>query len=67
MEQTQEEHYQLWNYYEALDVIKLVLTKEEYMGFLKANILKYKLRNKGQDEADNVKVKDYQEELNKYI
>lgn len=67
MEQKKEEHYQLWNYYEALDVIKLVLTKEEYIGFLKANILKYKLRNKGQDESDNIKAKDYQTELNKFI
>jgi hypothetical protein len=67
MEQTKEEHYQLWNNYEALDVIKVVLTKDEYIGFLKGNILKYKLRNKGQDENDNIKVKNYQTELNKYI
>ena len=67
MEQTKEEHYKLWNNCEALDVIKVVLEKEEYIGFLKGNILKYKLRNKGQDENDNIKVKNYQTELNKYI
>lgn len=57
-------HYLLWDDFEAIDVIKLSLTPEEYKGFLKGNILKYKLREKGQDESDRVKVQDYKRELN---
>jgi len=57
-------HYELWNDFEAIDVIKASLTNEEYKGYLKGNILKYKLRDKGQDESDKVKIKDYQNELN---
>ena len=57
-------HYELWNDFEAIDVIKASLTDEEYKGYLKGNILKYKLRDKGQDESDKVKIKDYQNELN---
>jgi len=57
-------HYLLWDDFEAIDVIKLSLTSEEYKGFLKGNILKYKLREKGQDESDNIKVQDYKRELN---
>lgn len=56
-------HYELWNDFEAIDVIKASLTDEEYKGYLKGNILKYKLRDKGQDESDKVKIKDYQNEL----
>ncbi len=57
-------HYELWNDFEAIDVIKASLTPEEYKGYLKGNVLKYKLRDKGQDESDKVKIKDYQNELN---
>ncbi|QQV90436.1 putative early protein [Olleya phage Harreka_1] len=57
-------HYELWNDFEAIDVIKASLTPEEYKGYLKGSILKYKLREKGQDESDKVKSKDYQNELN---
>ena len=60
-------HYNLWNNTDAIDVIKSTLSKEEYIGFLKGNILKYKLRDKGQDESDKVKIKDYQNELNQLI
>lgn len=60
-------HYNLWNNTDAIDIIKASLTQEEYIGFLKGNILKYKLRDKGQDESDKVKIKDYQNELNKLI
>tara|TARA_R110000796_G_scaffold173474_2_gene290418 strand:- start:1820 stop:2029 length:210 start_codon:yes stop_codon:yes gene_type:complete len=62
-----EKHYQLWNDYEALDVIKECLTFEEYIGFLKGNILKYKLRSKGQDLKDVEKIKNYSLELNKLL
>jgi hypothetical protein len=57
-------HYNLWTDFEVIDLIKNTLTKEEYTGALKFNILKYKLRDKGQDEADLIKARDYQRELN---
>ena len=60
-------HYNLWNNTDAIDVIKSTLSKDEYIGFLKGNILKYKLRDKGQDESDKVKIKDYKNELNQLI
>ncbi len=64
-------HYELWENFEAIDVIKLALTDEEYKGFLKGNILKYRLRaGKKNIENDNIikdisKSIDYQRELNK--
>lgn len=59
-------HYELWDSFEAIDVIKLSLTPEEYRGFLKGNILKYQLRLGKKDNVDKeiVKIKDYQSELN---
>lgn len=62
-------HYELWNGFEAIDVIKLSLTPEEYRGFLKGNILKYQLRLGKKDNVDKeiVKIKDYQSELNESI
>jgi hypothetical protein len=60
-------HYELWKDFEAIDIIKATLTEEEYLGYLKGNIIKYKLRDKGQDESDKVKIKDYTNELNNLI
>lgn len=59
-------HYELWNEFEAIDVLKTVLTKYEYIGFLKGNILKYQLRAGKKDniEKEMIKIKDYQNELN---
>ena len=34
-----EKHYELWTDFEALDVLKYCLTKSEYIGFLKGNML----------------------------
>lgn len=59
--------YSLWGDFETIDLIKSQLTEDEYIGALKFNILKYKLRDKGCDEADRVKAKDYQNELNKIL
>ena len=56
--------YGLWDDFQVIDLIKSQLTEEEYIGALKFNILKYKLRDKGCDEADRIKAKDYQNELN---
>ena len=63
-------HYELWEDFEAIDVIKLALTDDEYKGFLKGNILKYRLRaGKKNIENDNIikdinKSIDYERELN---
>jgi len=58
-------HYELWDGFEALDVIKMVLTKEEYIGALKFNILKYQLRlgKKDNIEKEVEKINDYRREL----
>lgn len=63
-------HYKLWNDMEdTFEPHKKLLTKEEYKGFLKGNILKYQLRlgkKPGESvERDMGKIKIYQEELNK--
>ena len=62
-------HYELWKDFEAIDVIKELLTHEEYIGFLKGNILKYQLRlgKKDSVEADMEKISDYKRELNSIL
>lgn len=59
-------HYELWQDLEAIDIIKNTLTKDEYIGFLKGNILKYQLRlgKKDNVEKEMEKIRDYQNELN---
>jgi hypothetical protein len=44
---------------EAIDIIQTVLSKEELIGACKFNMLKYTLRDKGDDKADAIKVADY--------
>jgi hypothetical protein len=62
-------HYELWNGFEAIDIIKDVLTEDEYKGYLKGNILKYRLRTgfKGDASKDVEKSKDYKRELDSLI
>lgn len=62
-------HYELWNGFEAIDVLKNSLTEDEYKGFLKGNILKYQLRLGKKDNVDKeiIKIKDYQAELNNIL
>ena len=65
-------HYELWKDFEAIDVIKELLTHEEYIGFLKGNILKYQLRMSkklGLDgvASDKEKIDDYTRELNSLL
>ena len=59
-------HYELWHDLEAIDVIKTLLNEDEYVGFLKGNILKYQLRlgKKDNVEKEMEKIRDYQNELN---
>lgn len=58
-------HYEIYPGVEAIDVIKTVLTPEEYMGFLKGNILKYQLRLGKKDNVDKelTKIADYTAEI----
>ena len=58
-----EGHYELWPDFEALDVMRATLSQEEYLGFLKGNILKYQLRL-GKKEGEPVE-KDLQK-INTY-
>lgn len=56
-------HYELWPGTEAIDIMKKSLTEEEFIGFLKGNILKYQLR-KGNKPGEPLEKE--QEKINKY-
>ena len=58
-------HYQLFPDMEAIDVIRKSLTSEEFKGYLKGNILKYKLRagEKDDTQQDLAKADKYREWL----
>lgn len=62
-------HYELYHGTEAIDVIKEILTQDEYIGYLKGNILKYQLRLGKKDDVqkEKIKIKDYQSELNEIL
>ena len=72
---TKPKHYRIFGEYiqtEALDVMRSTLTTAEYIGYLKGNILKYKLRagDKGSDEdalKDIAKGREYKRALNAYL
>ena len=59
-------HYDIWNGFEAIDLMKTILTREEYIGYLKGNIIKYRVRSGFKDDVSKelVKIKDYTAELN---
>jgi hypothetical protein len=64
------EHYKLQGLeVEALDVIKSVLSYDEYIGYLRGNILKYQLRagKKTSKEEDLGKANYYTKELEEYM
>lgn len=56
-------HYQLTSGWEAKDVLKLILTKEEYRGWLIGSALKYIMRykQKGDPIKDISKAKQFME------
>lgn len=60
-------YYQIFPDMQALDVIQHTLTIEEYQGFLKGNILKYRLRagakDPGKTQQDIDKANYYQKKL----
>ena len=63
-------HYEMWDGIEdSFAMHRAVLTHEEYLGFLKGNIFKYKLRLGDKPdtpvEIDLAKIKTYREELKK--
>lgn len=62
-------HYQLFPDMEVIDLIKSVLTPAEYAGYLKGNILKYKLRAGDKDDVqqDLAKAKKYKKFLEEFI
>jgi hypothetical protein len=62
-------HYEIWKDFEAIDIIKNVLTEDEYKGYLKGNILKYQLRLGKKDDVakESVKITDYRRELDSIL
>ena len=58
-------HYQLFPDVEAIDVIEAALTPDEFAGYLKGNVLKYRLRagDKGPAEKCIAKAHWYQNYL----
>lgn len=58
-------HYQLFPDMEVIDLIRGVLTPEEFAGYCKGNILKYRLRagEKGAADRDVNKAKVYRKWL----
>lgn len=56
-------HYELWNGVEAIDVMKEILTYEEYVGYLKGNALKYRLRAGKKNIEDNAIAKDIEKAI----
>ena len=65
----ENKHHLLWKGMQSLDVMKSALTRTEYIGFLKGQILKYQLRlGKKDDVAKELKkIQDYTNELNKML
>lgn len=62
-------HYQLYPNQEAIDVIRLTLSPQEYAGYLKGNSLKYRLRAGKKDDAarDLAKAAWYEAELFRFV
>ena len=56
----ESKHYEIYDGLEAIDIIENTLTKEEFIGFCKGNILKYQLRMGKKDGTDDTaKIKKY--------
>ena len=65
----ENKHHLLWQGMQSIDVMKSALTRTEYIGFLKGQILKYQLRLGKKDDVSKElkKIKDYTNELNKML
>lgn len=52
---------------EPWDIMQADFTREEFIGFLKGNILKYLLRKKGSDLQDFEKIEHYSRKLQEFL
>ena len=59
---TNSKHYEELNI-QTWEIIERNFTTEEFVAYLKGNIIKYTLRDKGQDLSDAEKIKHYAEKL----
>lgn len=49
------------------EVMQVLLTKEEFIGFLKGNIVKYSMRQGRKDSDDAGKLRHYQQKLREVL
>jgi len=63
------DYYKLWSDMRPFELHKKILTREEYIGFLKGNILKYQMRlgNKDSIEKEQAKITTYKAELEELL
>lgn len=59
---TNSKHYEELNI-QPWEIMEANFSKEEFIAYLKGNIIKYTLRSKGQDLSDAEKIKHYAEKL----
>lgn len=59
---TNSKHYETLNI-QPWEIMEANFTTEEFIAYLKGNIIKYTLRSKGQDLADAQKIRHYAEKL----
>lgn len=59
---TNSKHYETLNI-QPWEIMEANFTTEEFIAYLKGNIIKYALRSKGQDLADAQKIRHYAEKL----
>lgn len=59
---TNSKHYETLNI-QPWEIMERNFTTEEFVAYLKGNIIKYTLRDKGQDLTDAEKIKHYAEKL----
>lgn len=59
---TNSKHYETLNI-QPWEIMEANFSKEEFIAYLKGNIIKYTLRSKGQDLTDAEKIKHYAEKL----
>ena len=62
-------HYRLFPDLESIEAIERLLTPEEYTGFLKGNMLKYRYRagKKGEPLKDLAKADQYENFLHEFV
>lgn len=63
------EYYKLWFGMQPFELHKKLLTREEYIGFLKGNIIKYQMRlgNKDDVTKEQAKIATYRTELEQLL